>query len=343
MTLLEKRQSRKISDNPPVWQRFKSFRVARAFDKCALDELLDRDWIRRAWTYQEIILASNPVVVCGEKSISWSRLHRGLSYLNDPVTPFHVNFMDLVRASFTYAGPKKTVPLRRSGKVYEEANALESFHTWKQMQQIWSAVYRPSCWNGRHVRKLPRGKDAESPTPLHSATSYQNELVQLAKTWHYARLMLALANIIIIPACVTVLVLIPLIWDAFNIQTNYDGPTPQAIQVYMSAGYVFGIVTCLPILFFIAGALITVYMVRMTPRPGLVDAANGKSIVGIVQALRERHASVPADKAFALHSVLDRLKLPTSKNGYTKQYGQVCEYIPYPSPLPPTSTRPTGT
>jgi len=34
--------------------------------------LLDVSWFQRAWTFQEIILASNPVIVCGPKAIDWA-------------------------------------------------------------------------------------------------------------------------------------------------------------------------------------------------------------------------------------------------------------------------------
>ncbi|KAK0630506.1 heterokaryon incompatibility protein-domain-containing protein [Bombardia bombarda] len=39
-----------------------------------LDEVLDREWTRRSWTFQELILACNPIVLCGDKAISWEDL-----------------------------------------------------------------------------------------------------------------------------------------------------------------------------------------------------------------------------------------------------------------------------
>ncbi|KAK8093614.1 hypothetical protein PG997_000299 [Apiospora hydei] len=61
----------------------------------------------------------------------------------------------------------------------------------------------------------------------------------------------------------------------------------------------------------------------MAPHLSLMDDGSSTTIVGLVQALRERQATVPADKAFALRGVLDRLKFSTSTHGYTKSYGQV--------------------
>lgn len=49
-----------------------------------IDDLLHREWIRRIWTYQEVLLASNPVIVCGGSCLQWSRLLWSLLFLNSP-------------------------------------------------------------------------------------------------------------------------------------------------------------------------------------------------------------------------------------------------------------------
>jgi hypothetical protein len=47
-----------------------------------LEELMTRDWINRIWTFQEIVLASNPVIVCGNRYLSWCRLATGINFLH---------------------------------------------------------------------------------------------------------------------------------------------------------------------------------------------------------------------------------------------------------------------
>ena len=42
--------------------------------KVHLDEVLGRAWVRRAWTLQEIVLARNPVILCGDKVLRWEDL-----------------------------------------------------------------------------------------------------------------------------------------------------------------------------------------------------------------------------------------------------------------------------
>src|SRR5205814_72356 len=53
----------------------------RAYRFEDLEDLLRRDWLTRGWTYQEIILACNPVIVCGNKSMPWDNFIRGIEYL----------------------------------------------------------------------------------------------------------------------------------------------------------------------------------------------------------------------------------------------------------------------
>ena len=43
---------------------------------------MGREWTKRLWTYQEILLASNPVVVCGDVHLSWSRLASSIIFLD---------------------------------------------------------------------------------------------------------------------------------------------------------------------------------------------------------------------------------------------------------------------
>jgi hypothetical protein len=48
--------------------------------------LLHHRWIERLWTYQEILLAANPVIVCGNAQISWDRFATSVIFLNSTIT-----------------------------------------------------------------------------------------------------------------------------------------------------------------------------------------------------------------------------------------------------------------
>ena len=42
---------------------------------------MGRKWVNRVWTYQEILLASNPIVVCGNVHIPWGRFASSITFL----------------------------------------------------------------------------------------------------------------------------------------------------------------------------------------------------------------------------------------------------------------------
>lgn len=46
-----------------------------------LVRFLDQPWARRVWTYQEVMLSTNPVIVCGQSTIPWWRFAMGILFL----------------------------------------------------------------------------------------------------------------------------------------------------------------------------------------------------------------------------------------------------------------------
>ncbi|KAK8015199.1 hypothetical protein PG990_008495 [Apiospora arundinis] len=48
-----------------------------------LQELLNRPWITRLWTYQEILLATSPVMVCGDRHVPWPEFELSLCFLGN--------------------------------------------------------------------------------------------------------------------------------------------------------------------------------------------------------------------------------------------------------------------
>jgi hypothetical protein len=41
-------------------------------------EFFDRSWFSRAWTFQEICLSQDAVLICGEDGVPWSTFHKAL-------------------------------------------------------------------------------------------------------------------------------------------------------------------------------------------------------------------------------------------------------------------------
>lgn len=282
------------------------------FDVNDLDELLNREWIRRAWTYQEVILASNPIILCGKRTITWSCFQQGLDFLNDPVSTFHVRFMDLLRASFSYEGPRVPEPKRKADSISRKARSIQSFHTWRNMHAVWNEAYRPTYWNRRKFRKLPHTLKGQTRC---SKNYYQEQCVKIARSWHFAKVIIAVTGIVAIPVIPMLLLFLCLLSERSNdFWAFWYGWRLNAWVGLMSLLFS----TC-----FIMGLLITVYAVRIMPHTWSQGAATGESVTGLVQALRERQATKAADKAFALHGVLNSIGISSSKPNYARPLGLV--------------------
>ena len=55
-----------------------------------IDDLLDCIWIRRIWTFQEALLAHNPIVVCGQSHIGWDQLSLSIIFLREARSSRHL-------------------------------------------------------------------------------------------------------------------------------------------------------------------------------------------------------------------------------------------------------------
>lgn len=60
--------------------------LRRQHDLVVLDKVLVQhcEWLKRSWTFQEIVLADNPVMVFGTRSMSWAQFMQTVSYLSNP-------------------------------------------------------------------------------------------------------------------------------------------------------------------------------------------------------------------------------------------------------------------
>jgi hypothetical protein len=76
----------------------KFIRAYRAED---FEDFLDREWMKRVWTFQEIILACNPVILCGNKRLLWDDLLRGIEFLVLAEREFRESMAPISSAMFT--------------------------------------------------------------------------------------------------------------------------------------------------------------------------------------------------------------------------------------------------
>lgn len=48
-----------------------------------LNEVLEREWFKRMWTYQEILLASYSVLLCDDRAVLWDTFTRTIVFLEN--------------------------------------------------------------------------------------------------------------------------------------------------------------------------------------------------------------------------------------------------------------------
>src|SRR6202034_207463 len=86
-----------------------------------LQELLRREWLGRGWTFQELILNCNPVIVCGTKHLDWDKFLCGIHRFQP----------------------------RRSGDAEIWIEGSRQLQRWQTMFQTWMYVKRRTHWNGK--------------------------------------------------------------------------------------------------------------------------------------------------------------------------------------------------
>ena len=123
-----------------------------------LDEIFSRDWIRRAWTYQEIILSPNPTIVCGNKILSWEDVATYLMFRHSWWRALTINSQD---------------PLRLIGPV--PAATATSLESWRTTIAMWLQFGSHSTEkdDGGETTRFVLGSNYEKPAALdeHNATA----------------------------------------------------------------------------------------------------------------------------------------------------------------------------
>lgn len=240
-----------------------------------LNRILGHEWLTRVWTFQEIVLASNPVLVCGQSLIPWSVLQQSLEFYHDnSVISNHLS-------------PVKS----------------DEIESWWFLLIVWTSIPRPTRWHGKTLRFLPQGR---------RSISVKDYSVQYLEGYQSLSFVLWISWII----CILGLVILP--WVLASVVatkvTKINTDRLIAAGVTLTVLSFGGITLCTHV--------ISVYFNILNQLPEVEEAV----LVGMLKALRERNASVPKDKAFALHGVLQALKIvprKVSKVESTKSLGQV--------------------
>jgi hypothetical protein len=294
-----------------------------------IDDLLGRDWSRRAWTFQEIILATHPIVLCGNHIISWDNLMHGmflsweaytLTPSEDPLTSGQ---MDLERG------------LRHGGA----STSYQSIHEWHALFDVWMHMPRPTHWGMKQFRlELDEGT---------SFKAYQQRHMKIHTSWNDMRILASIPYLtcwlvftFISGAPLQILLERVLITVVLMLEDrrglHWFGPIPyhpQPLNLHVLATIcattavlslfpsgVFRYLWRVPRIF--ASGTISPHIQSQVSGLGLQDKEDTVEN-GVIYALRERVASNPKDRSYALHGILKNLQISLSKPDYAKSKGQV--------------------
>ena len=297
---------------------------------------LDREWTERAWTFQEVVLASNPVIVCGEEAISWAQLQQGLDCLNNMRPSFagrnsrtgHKGWVAM--RYYLFKGWATSKDLRTESEidswVDESLGKINVSEQWSNLFQVWKTVSRPTGWNGRVFRSVPKklfGPEEDGGNGLlqngpsanyFSVKEYEGQL-NAQKVWTWTRLIILLLYV-----GPLILLLVGVVWVG-------RGPAFGSVLGKIVASIFLLSPNYLPLVVYI-----TLLMGRPTigathaPRSEVeaeVDVNAASGLVAIVRVLRDRKAQNAHDKSFATHGVLERLSLSVPPADYKKPLGKV--------------------
>ncbi|KAK3400962.1 heterokaryon incompatibility protein-domain-containing protein [Sordaria brevicollis] len=322
--------------------------------------LLDREWMERAWTFQEVVLASNPVIVCGDEAISWAQLQQGLDCLDQMKPSF--------AGSSTGGGPaglrtmryylfegwtKMSKDIRNMSELEGEwENCVQASlrktsvisQRWASLFQVWRTVSRPTGWNGRAFRSAPKldtngseqqnggNNNTRNPgSPNFSSVDEYEGQFGIRKLWTILRLVVLapyVGFILSLFCAIAIAGSSPLrSEDPFEDDPFGDDPVGDGHFKTIKFHFVmFGIAALLlvfnfvPFIIYVSLAIGYPTIGSHDARPE-VDAASG--LVAIAQVLRNRKAQEAHDKSFATHGVLERLGVMVPPPDYGKMLGKV--------------------
>ncbi|SCV45633.1 uncharacterized protein FFB14_08767 [Fusarium fujikuroi] len=250
-----------------------------------MNTLLNQTWLSRAWTFQEMTLASNPVLVCGRQHIPWLVMHQALTFIQHSATQALVD-------------PVNGVVSETQRRVHDGVSHSDSFKKWQALFDVWQTIprhsRRSSYWHGS-------AKDSS-----HSVHDGVQDL-EIAKILGFKRFVrLSLGNYFgIVVLSMFALALATsfgvLAFASFSIAPLYFIRT---LKKYFS--------DCAQ------GSKTRMY--SLICHPGLQPQ---NYLVALAQAIRDRNSNWPHDRVYAIDSVLRQLGAQPPTPDYQKPLGRV--------------------
>ncbi|KAI1458255.1 heterokaryon incompatibility protein-domain-containing protein [Annulohypoxylon moriforme] len=271
---------------------WKEFRLRRAYEPKDFEEFLGRDWFSRAWTFQEVILARNSVLICGSDSLPWVEFMRGFGSLYNSsrtrtITP--------VTRIIHYGNADNVVVLEKEQQTPSTRHLPDAFRAFERVIRLWTGTAR--SWA---PKDLPIDAGPWTGSFYHFQESYINLHDSFLPYSSFGRIYYSIASfgsllLVLIPPLAVLIYL-------DNTQPSKDADTALGVWVFIMA------------LLLLAQYILTRMSWWWLPRKGSFGDADEYSdtrvthtlVEGIIQTLRQRQATNPKDRVFALYGVLER-------------------------------------
>ncbi|KAH7397399.1 heterokaryon incompatibility protein-domain-containing protein [Pyrenochaeta sp. MPI-SDFR-AT-0127] len=238
-----------------------------------------REWISRIWTFQEIVLATSPVIVCSNRSISWDSFVRA------------IRFLDYFYGRRRWQGPN-------CSRVQEDILA------WSHLIRLWMHLERKTRWNKRQIRNSVTYKPivdileavAGRPPPTAERASffaYQKAarasiVKDIERLLKFGPYVLALTITII------------------SIALSSAARTSRKISIARLVAVIVLALLAVVIIFLAWRFPCKLYILRSEGIKVQTDARN-LSLEALLRALRLRNTTCPVDRVRALTGVLKAL------------------------------------
>jgi len=296
----------------------------RAYRFEDLEDLLRQDWLKRGWTYQEIILACNPVIVCGNKSMSWDNFIRGIEYLLFLKECSVDSIERLTLASViehqtkpidfipTPDGTSDVTSVINNTRYWGDPFRIpQQCNTWRAIFTTWMNLNRPTHWNAKQKRRSVktagcRRGEREVGSSFH-----------LYQWWAHLRLRL-LGRACLGCSFLTGIACFVILARSHTNGNTVAGGTLVILGLFLT---VFSMIASWftlkcrvgPVMLFLVGNQSKCTKSKSVPATS----------VSVYRALRSRIVSRPKDQSYAFHGVLKSLEIELTAPDYAKSVGQV--------------------
>ena len=256
--------------------------VNRSWDVRDFEAFFSHEWFHRVWTYQEALLASEVTILCGSKSLKWSKFLRGFWFLRQRCANDRLS--TTVREKPFYD---------RYGMYHGEGTLTEPrahpFIFLEGLCFLWLGFTRPAS----RLRSIP---DGETTPETLSFFDDQKRYVSIKKYLlpenMFSRFYLGLV--------------FGMIWSPIYVFLVIDWTFMNLCIIVFVAGVAGGYL-------FNAEKFYRAYAWH-----GSVDETGGAVAQGIVQVVRDRKASDAKDRSYALYGILELLRVPVQDLDYRK-------------------------